>query len=173
MGVTPANISSPVRLTAEHDRSAFSSGEGSLDEWLREQAPGNELRGASRTYVVCEGLTVIGYYGLATGSIFRSEAPKRLQRNMPNPIPVMVLGRLAIDHRYQRRGIGQALVKDASFRVLQAAEIAGIRAILVHAMSVDAKTFYLKNGFIESMREPMTLCLPLEDIRRTLGRPTV
>ena len=91
---------------------------------------------------------------------------------MPNPIPVMVLGRLATDRRFQGHGIGQAFIKDASFRVLQAAEIAGIRAILVHAISVDAKTFYLKNGFIESMGEPMTLCLPLEDIRRALGRAT-
>ena len=91
---------------------------------------------------------------------------------MPNPIPVMVLGRLATDRRFQGHGIGQAFIKDASFRVLQAAEIAEIRAILVHAISVDAKTFYLKNGFIESMGEPMILCLPLGDIRRALGRAT-
>jgi GNAT superfamily N-acetyltransferase len=119
--------------------------------------------------VICSGNAVVGYYCLAAGAVVRDEAPKPLQRNMPDPIPVMVLGRLAIDHRYQGRGIGKALLRDSILRVLQAAEIAGVKAILVHAISEDAKRFYLTHGFLESPIEPMTLCLPLATVRQALA----
>jgi GNAT superfamily N-acetyltransferase len=161
-------LTAPSRLTDEHNRDAFSCGEPTLDDWLRRQARRNEESGASRTYVVCNGLTVVGYYSLSTGAVIRADAPKRIQRNMPDPIPVMVLGRLATDQRFQGRGIGKALLRDAILRVLQAAEIAGIRAILVHAISDSAKLFYLQNGFLESPTEPMTLCLPIEMARRAI-----
>ncbi|MGI8405749.1 MAG: GNAT family N-acetyltransferase [Thermomicrobiales bacterium] len=162
-------LSAPVRLSAEHDCEAFSCGEPTLDVWLKEQARKNEGRGASRTYAVCHGSTVVGYYCLANGAVDRSDAPKRLQRNMPDPIPVMVLGRLATDQRYQGQGIGKGQLRDAILRVLQAAEIAGIRALLVHAISDEARQFYLGAGFLDSPTEPLMLCLPLETARQAIG----
>ena len=127
-----------------------------------------EASGASRTYVVCIDNTVVGFDCLATGAVVRDDAPKPMQRNMPDPIPVMVLGRLAVDRRYQGQGIGKALLRDAMLRVLQAAEIVGVKAILVHAPSDEAKRFYLAHGFLESPMAPMTLCFALETIRRAL-----
>src|SRR5207244_1748363 len=103
--------------------------------------------GASRTYVVCSSNRVVGYYALANGAIAHNQVTGRVRRNMPEPIPVMVIARLAIDEAYQGRGLGAALLRDAILRTLQAAEIAGIRAILVHAISEEAKKFYERNGF--------------------------
>ncbi len=128
----------------------------------------NEASGASRTYVVCAEGVVVGYYCLANGAVDRHEAPKPMQRNMPDPIPVMVLGRLAVDQAFQHRKIGKALLRDAILRVLQSAEIAGIKAILVHAISDDARRFYLRHGFLESPINPMTLCLALESARNAI-----
>lgn len=166
--MTGSTLTAPIRLEARHVVNEFSCGVPSLDDWLRRQARKNEERGASRTYVVCDGLTIVGYYCLAASGMVRSEAPKPIQRNMPDPIPVVVIGRLATDQRYQGRGVGGAMIKDASLRVLQAAEIHGIRAILVHALSDDARGFYLRNGFVESLLEPMTLCLSLDAARLNL-----
>ncbi len=153
-------------LTTDHHVDQFFCGEPTLDGWLQGQANKNEVRGASRTYVVCDGTTVVAYYCLSAGGIARNLAPKRLQRNMPDPIPVMVLGRLATDQRYQGRGIGKAMLLDAIHRVLQAAEIVGVRALLVNAISSSAEQFYLRNGFLASPVEPLMLCLPLETARQ-------
>jgi GNAT superfamily N-acetyltransferase len=112
---------------------------------------------------------VVGYYALAAGAVALAEATGRTRRNMPDPVPVMVLGRLAIDADYQRRGLGRALLRDAVLRTLQAAEIAGIRALLVHAISTDAKQFYERQGFRASPVDPMTLMLTLSDTREILG----
>ncbi|MBX3071655.1 MAG: GNAT family N-acetyltransferase [Thermomicrobiales bacterium] len=127
------------------------------------------MSGASRTYVVANGAVVCGYYCLAAGAVVREESPKPLQRNMPDPLPVIVLGRLAVDRHYQDRGVGSALLRDAIQRTLLAADVAGITAILVHAISADAKQWYLSRGFLESPIQPMTLCLPLATIRRALA----
>jgi GNAT superfamily N-acetyltransferase len=170
LGVTIARLSAPCRLTSEHDLGSFDCGTAALNDWLKRQALKNEASGASRSYVACTGNIVVGYYCLAAGAIVRDEAPKPMQRNMPDPIPVMVIGRLAINERYQGQGIGKALLRDAILRVLQAAEIAGVKAILVHAISEDAKRFYLANGFLESPIEPMTLCLMLGTVRQALDR---
>jgi GNAT superfamily N-acetyltransferase len=167
--VTIAGLTAPARLTASHSLQPFDCGAPSLSDWLTRQALKNEASGASRTYVVCIDNTVVGYYSLATGAVVRDEAPKPLQRNTPDPIPVMVLGRLAVDRRYQGQGIGKALLRDAMLRVLQAAEIVGVRAILVHALSEDAKRFYLTHGFLESPLAPMTLCLALGTLRQALA----
>src|SRR3974377_1057398 len=142
--MTSANnrITPPQRFSAEHDVAAFDCGEPALDDWLRRRALQNQESGASRTYVVCAGKRVVGYYALAVGALAHAAAPGRVKRNMPDPIPVMVLGRLAIDRNYQGRGVGPALLRDAVLRTLQAGEIAGIRAILVHAISPRAKRFY-------------------------------
>lgn len=171
MGIIGTGLSAPVPLTAAHDLASFDCGEPSLDDWLKRRALRNETSGASRTYVVCgpPDNTVVAYYCLATGAIARSAAPKAMQRNMPDPIPVMVMGRLATDRRYQGQGIGKALLRDAILRVLQVSNVAGVTALLVHAISADAKGFYLANGFVESPIEPMTLCLVLDTARNALA----
>ena len=123
----------PERLDPAHEIADFDSGSPALDDWLRRRAQYNETAGASRTYVVCQGTRVVAFYSLANGAVVHAGVPGRIRRNMPDPIPIMVLGRLAVDRRLQRRGLGRALLRDAILRTLQAAEIAGIRAILVHA----------------------------------------
>jgi GNAT superfamily N-acetyltransferase len=166
--MTDGRLIAPARLTSTHDLDSFDCGVPALNDWLKRRARKNEASGASRSYVVCDRNRVVGYYCLASGAIVRDRAPKQIQRNMPDPIPVMVLGRLAIDRAYQGRGIGTALLRDAVLRVLQAAEIAGVRAMLVHAISEEAKAFYLTRGFLESPTEPMVLGLALDTARRTL-----
>lgn len=120
-------VTAPEKLTAKHDVSAFSSGEPSLDDWLKRRALVNEASGASRTYVVSSGGRVIAYYALANGAVAHDDVTGRVRRNMPDPVPVMVIGRLAVDQAYQGRQLGAALLRDAIVRTLQAAEIAGIR----------------------------------------------
>lgn len=163
-------ISAPEHLTPEHDLATFDSGVPALDDWLRRRALANEGAGGSRTYVVCAGRRVVGYYALATGGVAQATATGRVRRNMPDPVPVMVLGRLAVDRAYRGRGIGVGLLRDAILRTLQAAEFGGIRAILVHAISEDAKRFYERHGFVESPIAPMTLMITLADAERALGR---
>jgi GNAT superfamily N-acetyltransferase len=167
--MTPAELTAPARIDASHDLTRFDCATPDLNDWLVRQALKNEESGASRTYVVCHGGMVIAYYCLAAGAVNRAEAPKRMQRNMPNPVPVMVLGRLGVDRRYQGQGIGRAILRDAIQRVLHAAEIVGIKAVLVHAISQGARRFYLAQDFLESPMNPMTLCLELETARLTLA----
>lgn len=168
MGLKPGALKAPVLLTDAHDLAAFDSGVAVLDEWLRKQALKNQVAGASRAFVLCSGDVAIGYYSLAAGAIDRAAAPGAVRRDMPDPIPVIVLGRLAIGRRDQGQGLGTALLRDAVLRVLPAAEVVGVRAILVHAISPEAKAFYLSRGFLASPVGPMTLCLVLETARRTL-----
>ena len=163
------NITSPEKLTPEHDISSFDSGVAQLDDWLKRRALPNQNSGASRTYVVSAGGRVVGYYALANGAVAHSEAIGKVRRNIPEPIPVMVLGRLAIDQAYQGRRLGAALLRDAVLRTLQAADIAGIRAILVHAISEDAKKFYERCGFSPSPIDPMTLMITTADAEKALG----
>ncbi|MDQ7051133.1 MAG: GNAT family N-acetyltransferase [Enterobacterales bacterium] len=156
------HLSAPCPITAQHRVDDFFCGVGSLDHWLKQKALANEQSRASRTYVLTsQNNQVVGYYALATASIVAHEAPRKIKRNMPDPVPAMVLGRLAIDLQYQGKRLGDALLRDAILRVLQAAEIAGIKAILVHAISEKAKQFYLDRSFIPSPIDPMTLFLPL------------
>jgi len=124
----------------------------------------NEGRGASRTYVVCADNQVVAYYRLATGSVASELVPGRIRRNMPNPIPVMVLGRLAVDLAWQRHGIGKALLRDAVLRTTQVSEIVGVKALLVHALSDPAVCFYEANGFYPSPTHPRTLFLPMVEV---------
>jgi GNAT superfamily N-acetyltransferase len=134
-GPGPGKPTAPEPLSDQHDVSTFNSGEPELDEWLRRRAHANQASGASRTYVTSDGRVVIGYFSLAAGAIAIAEAPGRIRRNMPDPIPTAVLGRLAIDHGYQHMGLGRLLLRDALFRTRHAAEAIGIRALLVHAIS--------------------------------------
>ena len=159
----------PEPLADRHEIGDFSSGEASLDGWLRRRAKANQVSGTSRTYVVCEEKRVIGYYALASGAITVESAPGRFKRNMPNPIPVAVLARLAVDRSWQGRGIGRALFRDAARRIAHAAETIGIRGIVVHAISEDARKFYLALGFDPSPGEPMTLMVTVSDVRSALS----
>jgi GNAT superfamily N-acetyltransferase len=161
-------IGAPEKLSPAHDFAAFDSGEKILDEWLRRRALQNETSGASRTYVVCTGKAVAGYYSLAVGAATHEQVPGRIKRNMPDPIPVMILGRLAVDKGFQGKGIGAGLLKDAVLRTAQAAEIAGIRALLVHAISDAAKRFYEAHGFIASPVDPMTVMITLTEAERII-----
>ena len=164
-------LSAPQPLSVQHKLADFESGEPSLDDWLKRRAARNQANGSSRTYVVCEGDAVIGYYCLAAGAIGHAEAPSSLKRNRPDPIPVLVLGRLAIHKDQHQKGIGTALLNDAIRRAIQAADIAGITALLVQAISEQARRFYLSRGFVESPIKPMTLCLILATVRQALREP--
>ncbi|MGH9589117.1 MAG: GNAT family N-acetyltransferase [Terracidiphilus sp.] len=161
-------LSPPEPLSDKHELAGFCCGEPSLDEWLMRRARANQAGGASRTYVVCEGVRVVAYYALASGVIAVENAPGRFRRNMPNPIPVAVLARLAVDRGRQGQGMGRALFHDAATRVAQAAEVIGIRGILVHAISQQARDFYQNLGLDPSPGEPMTLMVTLADIRAAL-----
>ncbi|AUW47789.1 GNAT family N-acetyltransferase [Rhizobium leguminosarum] len=162
-------LSAPAPLADHHELAEFGSGVPELDGWLRRRARANQAGGASRTFVVCEGDRVIAYYALASGAVKQPEAPGRFRRNMPDPIPVAVLGRLAIDQSHQGRGIGRALVRDAGLRLLNAAEILGIRGVLVHAISDDVRAFYEAVGFLPSPSDPMMLMVGLHDLNRALN----
>jgi GNAT superfamily N-acetyltransferase len=160
-----SSLRSPESLGEHHDFSGFHSGESSLDDWLRRRARGNQASGGSRTYVLCEGNSVVAYYALASGVVAVESAPGRFRRNMPNPIPVVVLARLAVDEKWQGLGVGRALFRDAALRVAQAADSIGIRGIVVHAISEKAKSFHIALGFDPSPLEPMTLMVTLADVR--------
>ena len=163
-------IGPPEHRTARHDVEAFDSGVAALDAWLKEHALANEAAGGSRTYVICAGSRVIGYHALATGAVAQTRTTGRVRRNMPNPVPVMVLGRLAVDRAYQGRGLGVGLLRDAILRTVQAAQLGGIRAILVDAISEEAKRFYERHGFVASPIDPMMLMITIADARKALGR---
>ena len=145
------------------------SGVDPLDDWLKRHALHNETEGASRTFVVCMGRQGLGYYSLAAGSVLHGVATGAARRNMPNPVPVVTLGRLAVDRSWQGKGLGADLLSDATLRVLAAGESIGVRAILVHAISPEAKGFYERHGFRSSPMEPMTLMVTMAQVRRVIG----
>lgn len=158
-------FSRPEPLAAAHALGDFACGASSLDDWLKRRAWANQVGGASRTVVVTDGNRVVGYYALASGGIAVTAGVGRFRRNMPDPIPVVVLGRLAIDRSQQGKGLGRALFRDCALRVAQAADIIGIRGIVVHAISEQACAFYQAIGFDPSPIDPMTLMVTLSDIR--------
>jgi len=166
---TKMELKAPERLEPHHLLESFDCGIPSLNDWLKRRARMNEREGASRSYVVCAGQEVVGYYCLAAGSVCCLDVPGRVRRNMPDPLPVMVIGRLAIHREWHGQGLGRALLRDAAIRTLSAAEVAGVRAILVHALSEEAKRFYIRWGFMESPTNPMTLVITLQDVKKSLG----
>lgn len=161
-------LSRPQPLAAHHDLSAFDCGAAALNEWLTRRARANQASGASQTFVVCQESVVVAYYCLASGAVALREAPGRLRRNMPDPIPAVVLGRLAVSLSHHGHGLGRALLHDASARTLQAAELIGVRALLVHAVDEGAKRFYLRHGFSELFSGGLTLYALLADLREEL-----
>jgi predicted N-acetyltransferase YhbS len=156
-------LSPPVPIAKDHDVSQFDCGKEPMNDWLKKRALQNEGK-ASRCFVVCEGARVVGYYALMTGSVSRDEVPGALRRNMPNPIPVFVLGRLAVDQKYQGRHVGSDLLLDAMKRFLAASKEIGARAILVHAIDNDVVPFYLQYGFKSFPEGSLTMFLPIEEI---------
>jgi GNAT superfamily N-acetyltransferase len=161
-------LTAPAPLGAAHAISDFDSGVSSLDDWLKRRAMQNQVSGASRTFVTCADGRVVGYYALASSAVMLAAAPGRFRRNMPNPIPVVVLARLAVDRSMQGKGLGRALFQDAANRVIRAAEAIGIRGLLVHALSEEAKAFYIALGLDVSPLEPMTLMVTITDLQRAM-----
>ena len=158
------NLTPPSPLVAPHRLEGFDCGNATLNDWLRRQARRNEASGASRTFVVCdEADAVVGYYCLSAGAVARDDSPGAVRRNMPEPVPVMVLGRLAVDRRWQMRQVGKGLLKDAVQRTLAVSRQVGIRTLLVHAISPAAKAFYLRHGLRESPSNPMLLMVTVKE----------
>lgn len=163
-------LRAPEALSADHDVAGFDCGVETLNQWLARRAPANEVSGASRTFVVCDGPKIAGYYALASSAVVPAAAPGRFRRNMPDPIPVVVLGRLAVATSHRGHGLGRALFQDAALRVIHAADAIGIRGLVVHALSDEAKAFYLRLGLDESPLDPMTLMVTVADLRAATGR---
>ena len=155
----------PEPLALRHDISQFSSGVPTLDAWLRGKARLNEARGGARTYVACDGDRVAGFYSLAASSVERGRISSRIGRNMPDPVPVILLGQLAVDEAYRGRRLGSDLMIDAAGRSLAAAGTVGARAVIVQAIDEGARTFYGRFGFRPfSEREPLMMALRMSEI---------
>lgn len=162
-------LSPPEPLAPSHRLDGFACGERALDEWLQRRARANQVSGASRTFVTCEANAVVAYYALASSAVtVAAKMRGRFRRNMPDPMPVVVLARLAVAKSHHGRGIGRALFQDAARRVIHAADTIGIRGLLVHALSEDAAAFYQRLGFDVSPLDPMILMVTLADLRAAL-----
>ncbi len=152
----------PCALASGHRVDDFRCSALALTRWLQERAHRNQVSGASRCFVVCDAQqNVLGYYALAAGAVSHGIAPGSIRRNMPHPIPVIVLGRLAVHADWTGQGIGAGLLKDAVQRTLHVCREIGARALVCHAMDEMAKAFYLRHGFIESPMDAMTVMLPV------------
>jgi GNAT superfamily N-acetyltransferase len=159
-------LSAPESLAARHRLDGFECGEASLDEWLRRRALANQMTGATRTFVVADQeCRVVGYYAMAAGAVSHQIATSGVRRNMPDPIPVMVLARLAVDHRAQGIKLGAALLQDAVKRAMTVSQNTGVRALLVHALHERARQFYEHYGFQASPQHPLTLMLRLNVVK--------
>jgi GNAT superfamily N-acetyltransferase len=167
--MTGRDLTPPAPISADHVLDGFECGETPLDEWLKKRGLKNQASGASRCFVSCAGRAAIGYYTLSAGGIAQEAAPKAMRRNMPDPLPMLLLGRLAIDRRYQDQGLGNALLRDAMLRAVLIAGHAGVFAIMVHALSEQAKRFYLSRGFVASPLQPRTLMMTLATVCRVLA----
>jgi GNAT superfamily N-acetyltransferase len=161
----------PVPLQARHRAGAFSSGVLSLDEWLRRHALQSHRSGGSRVFVTTDtDVDIAGYYALAAGAVMPREAGARLVRGLASnqPVPVVLLARLAVDVRHQGQHLGRSLLLDAMTRVLEAGELIGIRALLVHAIDERAREWYAQFGFERSPTHPLHLLLLIKDLRATV-----
>ncbi len=152
-------------LNDSHVLTGFDCGVASLSQWLVRRAKTKQLSGASRTFVVCDDARVAGYYALASSAIAVASATGCFRRNMPDPVPVVVLGRLAVSTTHHGLGLGRALFQDAGLRVIRAADAVGIRGMIVHALSEQARNFYLGLGLDESPLDPMILMTTVADLQ--------
>ena len=162
------DLKPPELLTAAHDTAGFDCGKAALDRWLAEQALRNQASGDARCYVVCSGRRVIGYYALATASVERRAAARSVRRGAPDPIPAILLGRLAVDRQHAGQGIGSGLLKDAFLRAGQVSRLAGARLLVLDAVDEEARSFYLRHGFRPSPLNPLQLMHSL-DLRGDLS----
>jgi GNAT superfamily N-acetyltransferase len=154
-------LTAPHPITAAHDLSRFDCGVPVLYDWLRERALKNESR-FSRTYVICDGARVVGYYCLSAGAVQREAAPGKLRRNAPDSVPVSIIGRLAVDREYGGQGLGASLLADALRRIAGAAQSIGIAAVLVQAKDEAARTWYLAQAeWLEFPAGSRSLWLPV------------
>ncbi|MGB9510259.1 MAG: GNAT family N-acetyltransferase [Candidatus Acidiferrum sp.] len=159
-----------VKLRRDHPVESFDCGREELNRYLIRYAWQNQQAGAVQTYVGVVGEVIAGYYTLAVSQVTLENAPERLKKGLAkHPVPIMLLARLAIDHRWQGQGVGKALLRDAMQRTLQAADIAGIRAFAVHAKDEEARRFYEHFDFIPSPTDPMHLFVLLKDVRRIIS----
>ena len=158
-------LGAPQPLSAAHHLDDFACGEAVLDEWLKRRAMANQLSGASRSFVVPDQeQRIYGYYAMAAGAVAHQMATSSVRRNMPDPVPVMVLARLAVDRRAQGIKLGASLLQDAVKRAVIVSQNAGVRALLVHALHDQAREFYEHYGFQVSPAHPMTLMLRLSSV---------
>jgi len=158
------------KLRRDHPIDAFDCGQEALNTWLRKHALQNRGAGAAQTYVGLVAGVVVGYYSLAVGQVEYSDAPERLQKGLArHPVPIMLLARFAVDKNWQKKGVGRALLRDAVLRTLQAADIAGIRALAVHAKDDAARRYYEQFDFTASPADPLHLLVLLKDIRSRIG----
>lgn len=162
--------SQPRPIQPDDDVADFASSEPDLDDYLRTYALGNHRGGGSRCFVTCLDGPVVGYYALAAGSIARAEATRRVGQSMPNPVPVILIGRLAVDRKHQGRGLGSHLLRDAIAKSVEAGELIGARAILLHAMNDNARSFYLHFNFEPSPTDDYHLMLLMKDARKLVHR---
>jgi len=159
----------PEPIKAAHDVSGFSCGREELDTWLKRRALANKSSNASRTYVVALGPRVVGYYTLSAGSVNRDQLPTAaLRRNMPDKVPTVVLGRLATDKNFEKRGIGTGILQEAITRMLAASTEIGVRGLLVHVLDDEAAAFYRRYPFVECHIGNRTLLLPVETARQAI-----
>ena len=155
----------PELLASSHDVDRFDCGNESLNQWLQRRARRNQREGSSRTWVVTDGARVVGFYASATAVVVRTEATSRAARNQPNPLPAMLLGRLAVDRNHQGKGLAAALLKHFLLKALEVAELTGLRLVLVHAKDPQAAGFYRHYGFEPSPIDDLTLMLLIKDIQ--------
>jgi GNAT superfamily N-acetyltransferase len=163
------DYSPPQRIKPEQELDDFDCLEPSLNNWLKKRALKNEMQDASRTYVVCCGKRVVAYYSLHLGCITHSEAMRKIKRNMPDPIPAIVLGRLAVDVNHQGKGIARGLIKDMFLRALQVSELAGTKAVLVKALNENVTLFYESFGFVRSQTDPLLLMKAISEVRASFN----
>jgi GNAT superfamily N-acetyltransferase len=161
----------PVRkLAGAHAVESFDCGQPALNQFLQRFALVNQKSNSAQTYVCCQTGVVVGFYSLAVGSVEPATAAPRVTKGIPqHPVPVMILARLAVDREHQGVGLGKALLKDALKRTAQAADIAGIRALLVHAKDDNARQWYLNWEFEPSASAPFHLFLLMKDIKALVG----
>jgi len=155
-----------AKLQPHHAVETFDCGHDALNRFLQKHALQNQRSGGSPTYVGLVNETVIGYYALAVGSVEQEHASERVKKGLAkHSIPIMLLARLAVGLNWQKQGVGAALLKDATLRTLQAADIAGIRFLVVHAKDVGAKKFYERFDFLPSPTDPLHFFMLLKDVR--------
>jgi GNAT superfamily N-acetyltransferase len=165
----PAEALRIEKLTKDHAVETFDCGIEPLNTYLRRFALVNQSAGAAQTYVATLGDRAVGYYSLSTGSVLHEQAPERARKGLArHPVPVILLGRLAVDHTWQGKGLGAALLLDALRRIVGAADIIGVRAVLAHAKDDTARRFYEHFNFDPSPIEPLQMFLLVEEIARLL-----